>query len=173
MHDWQSSNDAHIIWLQVFPDWWHPNITEFWGKEIIDWVKLLDLDGLWIDMDEPSSFCLGSCGTGKQDTKPSQYWELDDDKAEALFAEWKKEIDSYGNSTPGDTRNLLYPNYRIRNGYGDLSVRTASTNSLHYGGVPHYDYHNIYGHAEGEVTRQVCLASKSKIASFWLIILYI
>lgn len=152
----------------VFPDWWHPNITEFWGKEIIDWVKLLDLDGLWIDMDEPSSFCLGSCGTGKQDTKPSQYWELDDDKAEALFAEWKKEIDSYGNSTPGDTRNLLYPNYRIRNGYGDLSVRTASTNSLHYGGVPHYDYHNIYGHAEGEVTRQALLKYKPNERPFLL-----
>lgn len=107
-------------------------------------------------MDEPSSFCLGSCGTGKQDTWPDLYWQLDDDKAEALIAEWQKAIDSYGNSTPGDSRNLLYPKYRIRNGYGDLSFRTASTNSLHYGGIPHYDLHNIYGHAEGEVTRQVC-----------------
>ena len=53
------------VWpgFTTFPDWWHPNATEYWSKEIIDFVDLLGVDGLWVDMNEPASFCLGSCGS--------------------------------------------------------------------------------------------------------------
>ncbi|ORY93432.1 alpha glucosidase [Syncephalastrum racemosum] len=144
----------------AFPDWWHPNVTEFWGKEMSDFINLLDLDGVWIDMNEPSSFCTGSCGDGKRDENPAVPWALSDEEAATLRKGWLKELDARGTSVPGDKRNLLYPKYSINNGAGYLSEKTAPTTALHHGGVPHYDIHNLYGHAEGYVSREVMLKNR-------------
>ncbi|KAL1935041.1 hypothetical protein VTP01DRAFT_4181 [Rhizomucor pusillus] len=152
----------------VFPDWWHPNATKFWEKHIVDWMTLLDLDGLWIDMNEPSSFCLGSCGTNKRDTDPPLSWDLPQDEQDKLHAEWQAVIDAYGNSVPGDSRNLLYPGYAINNGGGNLSERTASMNALHYGNIPHYDLHNLYGHAECSITHNAVLKYRANERPFVL-----
>lgn len=118
-------------------------------------MKSIELDGVWIDMNEPSSFCLGSCGTGKRNQVPEYWWTLPTDEYNTLHAEWEKNLNALGNGVPGDTRNLLYPPYVINNGAGNLSEKTAPTTSLHYGRIPHYDIHNLYGHAESHVTNQV------------------
>ncbi|KAI8142903.1 alpha glucosidase [Fennellomyces sp. T-0311] len=147
----------------VFPDWWHPNVTEFWDYEIIEWMKLLDLDGLWIDMNEPASFCLGSCGSGKANIAPPlEPWSLPQEEQDRIHAEQTAALEAMGTGVPGDTRNLLYPKYAINNGGGtlNLSEKTAAMTSLHYGGVPHYDLHNVYGHAECSITRDSLLKYK-------------
>ncbi|KAF1810721.1 family 31 glycosyl hydrolase [Eremomyces bilateralis CBS 781.70] len=54
----------------VFPDWLAPNAVDWWVKEVADWYKELQFDGLWIDMNEPSSFCVGSCGSGNMTLNP-------------------------------------------------------------------------------------------------------
>ncbi|KAI9319952.1 alpha glucosidase [Dichotomocladium elegans] len=152
----------------VFPDWWHPNATEFWEKEIIDWMHRLNLDGLWVDMNEPASFCIGSCGSGKQNTVPVLYWTLPPEEQEKVIAKWHEELDATGNSVPGDSRNLLHPNYAINNGAGNLSDRTASTTTLHYGNIPHYDLHNLYGNAELELTKNALLKDRPNERPFIL-----
>ncbi|KAL1929570.1 hypothetical protein VTP01DRAFT_1708 [Rhizomucor pusillus] len=144
----------------AFPDWWHPNATSFWDKEIVDWMNLLELDGIWIDMNEPASFCLGSCGTGKQDTWPKLYWEMSDEEFEQVHAQWTKDLEAFGTGVPGDKRNLLYPKYAINNQAGNLSEYTAAMTALHYDGVPHYDLHNLYGHAECSITHDSILKYK-------------
>ena len=148
------------VWpgFTVFPDWWHPKAAEFWDYEIIEWMKLLDLDGLWIDMNEPASFCLGSCGTGKANTDPPIQFEIDPKEAAKIHAKEQIAIDALGTSVPGDSRNLLYPNYAINSGGGNLSERTTAMTTLHYGDIPHYDIHNLYGHAECSLTRDVSLS---------------
>ncbi|KAH8601722.1 glycoside hydrolase family 31 protein [Bisporella sp. PMI_857] len=50
-----------VVWagVSVFPDWFHPNTQGYWNKEFkafFDPVTGFDLDGLWIDMNEPSNF---------------------------------------------------------------------------------------------------------------------
>jgi alpha-glucosidase len=147
----------------TFPDWFHPNVTEYWDKEIIDWVNLIGLDGLWIDMNEPASFCLGSCGSGKVDAGKQPYrWDLPQEEQERNHALQEEALIKMGNPK-GETRNLLYPKYAINNGGGNLSELTVATTALHYGDIPHYDIHNIYGHAESYVTRNV---SKIKMDMF-------
>ncbi|KZP31568.1 glycoside hydrolase family 31 protein [Athelia psychrophila] len=47
-----------------FPDFLAPNTQEWWTASLEAWRKILPYDGLWLDMNEPSSFCDGSCGTG-------------------------------------------------------------------------------------------------------------
>lgn len=120
-------------------------------------MNLLELDGLWLDMNEPSSFCLGSCGTNKTNENPINPSELPQGKQDKLHAEQQAAIDALGTSVPGDSRNLLYPGYAINNGAGNLSEKTAAMTAMHFGGVPHYDLHNLYGHAECSVTHDVSI----------------
>lgn len=54
----------------VFPDWHNPKSHEFWSNEIATWHQKVAFDGIWIDMSEVSSFCVGSCGTGNLTLNP-------------------------------------------------------------------------------------------------------
>ncbi|KAI0033893.1 glycosyl hydrolases family 31-domain-containing protein [Vararia minispora EC-137] len=48
----------------VFPDWFAPNTEGWWGEAITNWSDSgIEFSGLWLDMNEASSFCVGSCGT--------------------------------------------------------------------------------------------------------------
>ncbi|EEB07051.2 hypothetical protein SJAG_02131 [Schizosaccharomyces japonicus yFS275] len=59
----------------VFADFINPNSTEYWKNCLYNWsLQMTDeglaFDGLWLDMNEVSSYCVGSCGTGKLDQNP-------------------------------------------------------------------------------------------------------
>jgi alpha-glucosidase len=106
-------------------------------------------------MNEPASFCLGSCGSGKVDAGKQVYrWDLPQDVQEKNHADQEAALIAMGNPA-GETRNLLYPKYAINNGAGNLSEVTVAMTAVHYGGIPHYDIHNLYGHAESYITRNV------------------
>ncbi len=47
----------------VFPDWISGGAGPWWTNEMTNWHSKLSFDGAWIDMNEVSSFCLGSCGS--------------------------------------------------------------------------------------------------------------
>src|ERR1051326_7466604 len=44
----------------VFPDWHAPKAVEWLSNEVSNWHKQIPFDGIWIDMSEVSSFCVGS-----------------------------------------------------------------------------------------------------------------
>ncbi|KAH9475774.1 Alpha-glucosidase [Psilocybe cubensis] len=49
----------------VFPDWFQKNTQDWWTESFRNWSKLgIEFSGIWLDMNEASSFCDGSCGTG-------------------------------------------------------------------------------------------------------------
>ncbi|KZP29132.1 glycoside hydrolase family 31 protein [Athelia psychrophila] len=62
------SGDDYIgeVWPGAckFPDFLAPNTQDWWTASLEAWQKILPYDGLWLDMNEPSSFCDGSCNTG-------------------------------------------------------------------------------------------------------------
>lgn len=42
----------------VFPDWFHPNMQSYWNSEFASFFNAdtgIDIDALWIDMNEPSN----------------------------------------------------------------------------------------------------------------------
>ncbi|KAG9246753.1 glycoside hydrolase family 31 protein [Calycina marina] len=50
-----------VVWagVSVFPDWFHPKTQSYWNNEFSSFFSPttgFDLDGLWIDMNEPSNF---------------------------------------------------------------------------------------------------------------------
>jgi alpha-glucosidase len=109
-------------------------------------------------MNEPSSFCLGSCGSGKRNQIPPASSDTEHAKEQAA-------LNALGTGVPGDSRNLLYPPYIINNGAGNLSEKTAPTIATHYGKIPHYDVHNLYGHGEAYTTNTVS-AKRDSISSY-------
>jgi alpha-glucosidase len=59
----------------VFPDWIGAVLNgsgafEWWSEEMKIWHQNVSFDGIWIDMSEVSSFCVGSCGTGNLTLNP-------------------------------------------------------------------------------------------------------
>jgi alpha-glucosidase (family GH31 glycosyl hydrolase) len=47
-----------------FPDFLHPNATDYWREQLRRWREIVDFDGVWCDMNEPSNFCNGECPEG-------------------------------------------------------------------------------------------------------------
>jgi len=46
---------------QVFPDWFSPKAQGWWTKLLSDWFTTgVQFSGIWLDMNEVSSFCDGS-----------------------------------------------------------------------------------------------------------------
>lgn len=56
--------------MQVFPDWQTSAAQKWWKNQIVVWHNKIPFDGIWIDMSEVSSFCVGSCGTGNVSLNP-------------------------------------------------------------------------------------------------------
>ncbi|OCL09798.1 glycoside hydrolase family 31 protein [Glonium stellatum] len=54
----------------VFPDWHTEASVPWWANEIANWHREIPFDGIWIDMSEVSSFCVGSCGSGNVTMNP-------------------------------------------------------------------------------------------------------
>lgn len=55
------------VWpgFTVFPDWRANSTEEWWIGEFIRYYANVKFDGIWLDMNEASSFCVGSCGSGR------------------------------------------------------------------------------------------------------------
>jgi len=45
----------------IFPDFFHPKISLFWTKMFLKLHQNVPFDGIWLDMNEPTSFCDGAC----------------------------------------------------------------------------------------------------------------
>ena len=51
------------VWAgpSLFPDWKHPNASQFWTAQVQNFLDELPVDGLWTDMNEVANFCDGRC----------------------------------------------------------------------------------------------------------------
>ena len=56
----------------VFPDWLpESGALDWWAKEMATWHGNVNFSGIWIDMSEVSSFCVGSCGSKNLSLNPA------------------------------------------------------------------------------------------------------
>lgn len=76
MNVWINASDGQpwkgSVWpgQTVFPDFWHPNGTKYWHKQISDFHQQIPFSGLWIDMNEPSTVIITKCGQNKWNNPP-------------------------------------------------------------------------------------------------------
>ncbi|KAG8896761.1 hypothetical protein FRC00_005310 [Tulasnella sp. 408] len=137
-----------VVWpgLTVYPDWFHPKATDYWTGEIkrfFDPKTGIDIDGLWIDMNEatkwarethPAGFAAAAGNPPPRPAPPPA-------NGTQIF---QKRQNSSANST-SSTENLLNPPYAIHNTFDQLSQRTIRTDLVHANGLTEYDTHNLYG----------------------------
>lgn len=55
----------------VYPDWHHSEAANYWANELVTWYEKVKFDGVWYDMGEVSSFCVGSCGSQNRTLNPA------------------------------------------------------------------------------------------------------
>lgn len=138
-----------VVWpgLTAFPDWFSENMQEYWTGEFatfFDAEKGLDIDSLWIDMNEPANFCNYPCIDPRVEARretnvtPSMI-------PYPSFPTQRKNAPQ-GNKLGLPNRQLDDPPYKIHSFQRMLSDRTANTTLIHHNGMAMYDTHNIYGH---------------------------
>ncbi|KAF4311465.1 Glycoside hydrolase family 31 [Botryosphaeria dothidea] len=167
----KASNDSYfigVVWPgpTVFPDWFHPNTQPYWDNEFANFFNAdtgVDIDALWIDMNEAANFCDFPC------SDPAAYAEANNQPPDPppVRANSGRPIPGFpanfqpdGIAPPSRMlhrrqaagtklglpgRDLLNPPYNISNLAGVLSEKTISTNVIHYNGLAEYDTHNLYG----------------------------
>jgi alpha-glucosidase (family GH31 glycosyl hydrolase) len=79
-------------------------------------MKTVPVDGLWIDMNEPSNFCNGACFKQDQLSEGSGF-------------------NLYNPPYNLNNQDKLYP----------LNVKTLDVYTTQYGGHVFFDTHNLYG----------------------------
>jgi alpha-glucosidase len=158
------------VWpgVAVFPDWFHSNTQQYWNSEFTGFFDPdtgVDIDALWIDMNEPSNFCEYPCtnpagttasdiprGVTARESSPKEraiaggsssriskrVKEVDSEKDREVF---KRQANGTKKGLPG--RDLLNPAYKIHNEFVALSNKTADTDIIHQGGYAEYDTHNL------------------------------
>ncbi|KIP03540.1 glycoside hydrolase family 31 protein [Phlebiopsis gigantea 11061_1 CR5-6] len=168
----------------VFPDWFAPNAQQYWTEALTNWSKAgVEFSGIWLDMNEASSFCDGSCGTGVDISNtsvpfllPGVPGNLVSDYPEgynATISGPSGNITVNGTLTYGvgvDSTSALSkrgigagnqtgvdlntPPYAIHNGNGRLSLHALATNATHAGGYAELDVHNLWGLMEEIATHR-------------------
>ncbi|KAF8587460.1 glycoside hydrolase family 31 protein [Ramaria rubella] len=165
----------------VFPDWFAKNTQEYWTEALTNWSRSgVNFSGIWLDMNEASSFCDGSCGTGIDISNTSVPFLLPGVPGNPIT----QYPEGYNATISGSSGNITVngsltfgagggttvlskrgigeaglkgadvnaPPYAIHNGNGRLSIHTLATNATHAPGYLELDTHNMWGLMEEKAT---------------------
>ncbi|THV67466.1 alpha-glucosidase [Aureobasidium pullulans] len=170
-----------VVWpgVTAFPDWFASGTQEYWDNEFTTFFDAdtgVDIDALWIDMNEASNFCPWPC------SDPAGYAALNgfpptppEVRANAGYAipgfpadfqpgssgrKFKRQSNSTGTHLGLPGRNLINPPYSIANDAGSLSNKTLDTDLYHENGLAMYDTHNLYGLMMSTASRHAMLARR-------------
>ncbi|KAJ7623867.1 glycosyl hydrolases family 31-domain-containing protein [Mycena polygramma] len=166
----------------VFPDWFANNTLSWWTEALKNWsAGGVEFSGIWLDMNEASSFCDGSCGTGIDISNTSTPFLLPGvpgnfiteypEGYNATISGPSGNITVNGTLTYGATAapalaargigagnqtgvELNAPPYAIHNANGELANHALATNATHAGGYVELDTHNLWGLMEAEATHK-------------------
>nr|GAT54403.1 alpha-glucosidase [Mycena chlorophos] len=158
------SDHLGLVWpgVTVWPDWFNNDTQAYWSNEYAMFFSAdtgIDIDGSWNDMVEPSSFCNLPCDDPfeqavEQDLPPART-SAPPSPSQPIF-------DESAVTRRNKRDNLLTPPYWINNAApgGNLSSKTAYTDTVHANGLYEYDTHNLYGTMMSIATRQAMLARR-------------
>ncbi|KAA8910594.1 alpha-glucosidase [Sphaerosporella brunnea] len=169
-----------VVWpgVTAYPDWFNPNTQAYWDKEFAEFFSPetgVDIDGSWIDMNEPSNFCIYPCTDPAAEAKeqgmppapppvrspPKSIPGFPVTYSKRSIDVEKRNVDAPSMQlyTRADKAGVNYisPPYAIRNAAGALSMKTADTDIVHANGLVEYDVHNLYGTSMSTATYNAML----------------
>ncbi|KAK9362690.1 glycosyl hydrolases family 31-domain-containing protein [Lipomyces starkeyi] len=163
----------------VYPDWLASGTQDWWTKAMVDWHKRVPFDGIWLDMNEVSSFCVGSCGSKNYTQNPvhppfdvggpATTFPLGFNITNSTDLPYYNSICTTSTSTtvstdPMNTKapgkgNINYPPYAINHQQGnhDLAVHAVSPNATHADGTVEYEVHSLWGYGITNATYHALL----------------
>ncbi|CAI0460259.1 unnamed protein product [Linum tenue] len=127
-----------------YPDFLNPKTVSWWEDEIRRFHDMVPIDGLWLDMNEPSNFCPGLCNFPLGDCHS---WEC------CLVC---RKIN--------ETKKWEDPPYKI-NVMGSkeyIGLHTIAASAFHYNGVLEYDAHSLYALSHAIATHKALSSIKGK-----------
>eukprot|EP01017_Pseudomicrothorax_dubius_P027521 TRINITY_DN3182_c0_g2_i2.p1 TRINITY_DN3182_c0_g2~~TRINITY_DN3182_c0_g2_i2.p1 ORF type:complete len:597 (+),score=177.83 TRINITY_DN3182_c0_g2_i2:49-1791(+) len=142
------------VWpgLSHFPDFLHPNATEYWSNMFVLLAGKLNFDGIWLDMNEISNFCDGEC-------PPEEVNKIvigqPDSMKENAPKEKEKETTPKRLLMEQGPRRLLGTKdedlpYHIGN--GKLDDHLVQLNATHAGGLEDFNAHHLNTFYENAIT---------------------
>jgi alpha-glucosidase len=175
------SDNLGIQWpgTVAWPDWFAPNTSKWWTNEVhrfFDAETGIDIDGIWVDMNEASNFCLNyDCDPTKpgDDTppkpknspRPNTGRPIPGFPAGFQPSKQTRAVDGpqSGQMKGIPNRQWFDPPYTVRNHKGGLSDNTILFNTTNYDGTMQYDTHNLYGHMMALTTHESMLTRRPEL----------
>ncbi|OJJ45732.1 hypothetical protein ASPZODRAFT_133597 [Penicilliopsis zonata CBS 506.65] len=177
------------VWpgVTAFPDWFNPATAAYWNGEFDIFFSPNDgvnVDGLWIDMNEASNFCPWPCSDPaafavednlppapppvRPNPRPLPGFSGDFQPSPSASSKRRSVQEALSNSKGTKiglpNRNLIDPPYRIANAAGSLSNLTIDTDLIHAGeGYAEYDTHNLYGTMMSSASREAMLQRRPEV----------
>ncbi|KZS93448.1 hypothetical protein SISNIDRAFT_507539 [Sistotremastrum niveocremeum HHB9708] len=135
----------------VFPDWFANNTQSWWTEALRNWTQHgVEFSGIWLDMNEASSFCDGSCGSGIDISNTSVPFLLPGAPGNLVTAY----PEGYNSSISGPSGNITI-NGTLTFGQGSANQTTRRRRKRGLGAagldlgdainVPSYAIHNGFG----------------------------
>lgn len=175
-----------VVWpgVTAFPDWFNPATQAYWNGEFdtfFDATSGVDIDALWIDMNEASNFCVYPCSdpggfamtNGFPPTPPPVRpgspiplpgFPADFQPSTGSRRDLAKRQSATGTMIGLSGRDLNQPPYSIHNAAGVLSSKTLNTDLVHAGaGYTEYDTHNLYGTMMSTTSRGAMLSRRPSL----------
>ena len=170
-----------VVWpgVTAFPDWFNPSTQGYWSGEFDTFFSAdtgVDIDALWIDMNEASNFCTYPCSNPEdfatengyppmpppvRNSSPIALPGFPADFQPSRGSVRLRKRQATGSMLGLANRDLINPPYAIANAAGSLSNKTIDTNLIHAGaGYAEYDTHNIYGTMMSSTSRQAMLSRR-------------
>ncbi|KAE9385783.1 hypothetical protein BT96DRAFT_949592 [Gymnopus androsaceus JB14] len=163
------SVELSVVWpgVTVYPDWFSPSIQDYWTNEFRLFYNAtdgIDIDGAWIDMNEPSNFCVLPCTDPfeqavEMDLPPGRSTPPPDPNT-PIFGNLFDISSSSALEKRDYQVNLLTPPYAIQDAAGALSLLTSFSNATRANGLVEYDVHNLFGTMMSVATRAAMLARR-------------
>ncbi|GAB7347561.1 hypothetical protein MBLNU459_g4451t1 [Dothideomycetes sp. NU459] len=168
-----------VVWpgVTAFPDWFANGTQNYWNNEFSTFFSAesgVDIDALWIDMNEASNFCTWPCNDPfgfaaangyppePPPVRPNAGHEIagfpTDFQPSGTVEKLRRQ--AQGSMLGLSGRDLLNPPYAINNADGSLSNHTIETDILHQNGLALYDTHNLYGTMMSSASRNAMLARR-------------
>eukprot|EP00644_Phytophthora_capsici_P001942 jgi/Phyca11/107843/e_gw1.14.9.1 len=120
----------------VFVDFFHPMASHYWHEQLAKFHKyVMPFDGLWLDMNEPSS----SCDLELEHNLVGDGGFIRTNDVNFPFDPYRQPF------APGQNESYY-------GGHGNLNSATLPMAALHYSSL-HYNLHSLYGHAQARATR--------------------
>ena len=175
-----------VVWpgVTAFPDWFNDATQGYWNGEFDSFFSAdngIDIDGLWIDMNEASNFCTYPCSdpqgyateNGFPPTPPPVRpgspiplpgFPADFQPGAGSTQSLEKRQATSGSMIGLSGRDLINPPYQIHNAAGGLSNKTLDTDLVHAGaGYVEYDTHNLYGTMMSSTSRGAMLSRRPSL----------